>query len=176
MTWHTWTWLLSYKQSWVYTVLDSAHISAAVENGSQHWNLPVQNRHSHGQMNMDANAVVRWGKKCSWISGSTVDGAAGSGRCGTKSGLNKFDQILKQVNNQERESKVVTFPQVSLSLSLSLFKNFSTFTQTHITSCSTYNPKLSSDWLPYCCQKIVKIPRPHPPYKLHEMAISDEKI
>jgi hypothetical protein len=64
------------------------------------------------------------------------------------------------VNNQERESKVVTFPCACLSLSPSLslyiyiyiyiylFKNFSTFTYIFTASCCTYNPKLSSDWWP----------------------------
>ena len=95
-------------------------------------------------MNMDANAVQQWGKKCNWFSGNTVDGAAGSGRSGTKSGpssaSNKFDQILKQVNNQDRESKVVVIPPPLLYIYIFPFKTFSTFIYTYTASCCNHNP------------------------------------
>ena len=106
-------------------MLQSGHVSVAVKNWSQHWYLLVHNWHSHGKMKMDANAVQQWGEKCTWFSGNTVNGAAGSGRNGAKSGptsaADKFDQILKWIIKRGRVKLSLSLGSLSLSLSIYIY-------------------------------------------------------
>lgn len=45
-------------RKWVWAVLESGHISVAVENVSGHWNISGQNWHSNGKTDIDGLLVV----------------------------------------------------------------------------------------------------------------------
>lgn len=86
------------------------------------------------------------GRKVQLFFENTVNGVVSSEKSAAQSGptnvADKFYQIMKQVNNQEWESKVSPPPIYTYNF---LFKNFSTLTYTYRVTCCTYSPKLSSD-------------------------------